>query len=144
MNKIILLLLSILLLSYSSHAAFPIATNQTNTDQQVEAVAFEDTTQQHGFAQMAFGQYKHRIQKLLKNKQTPAPKDIAWMGPLSFGLMFTIVGIPFGMILAIIALSSKSNKNKGWAIAALLLIPAIILLYIVILIVGLYWLTTHH
>ena len=136
MNKIILLLLSILLLSYSSHAAFPIAANQTNTVKQVEAVAFEDTTQQHGFAQMAFRQYKHRIQKLLK-KQPQAQTDNIWMAPLSLVLMLTSpltfgIGAIVGIVLASMCFS-KGYRNKGFAIATIS-IPIAFLVGIIIFI----------
>ena len=134
MNKIILLLLSILLLSYSSHAAFPIAANQTNTVKQVEAVAFEDTTQQHGFAQMAFGQYKRRIQKLLKKQPQT---DNIWMAPLSLVLMLTSpltfgIGAIVGIVLASMCFS-KGYRNKGFAIATIS-IPIAFLVGIIIFI----------
>lgn len=140
MNKNILLLFILLLISRINFAAFPIASNQGNADRQLEVVA-SDSSNAHGFAQMAFNQYKMRMQKVLKKQsQVHAPEDHAWMGPLSFVLMFTGYGTLIGVILAIIALSSKSNKNKGWAIAALLLIPT----FIIIMFGALLWLAVYH
>ncbi len=51
------------------------------------------------------------------------PDKNSWMGPVSFILMFLPYGFILGIPFAIIARVNR-YKNRGWALAALLLYPA--------------------
>lgn len=131
MKSVILVFLSWLVIVNASFAAFPLTEKQPlkaevivqydeNNSQTITRPPGTIAIQSETFLNKLHNKY---LSLADPHDQYYEQNKNGWMGPVSFILMFIpygfLVGIPFAIIARV-----RRYKNRGWALAALLIYPA--------------------
>lgn len=130
LKKVLILLFSFLLINVS-RAAFPVQGISPSTHLELldSGTNSVDNIAPAASVQNGPPSKTRSVRSVLNtlDKRWKRTQDRSWMGPLSFFLMFVPFGFLVGIPMAIITRIER-YRNRGWALATLLLIPAAILI----------------